>query len=291
MHRSLILFRNHQTHTLNGGSQIRNIGHQLYGAVGGDHLTPIQEIAIQQTADQGGIADLVQNVLRSQGEGCIFIGIGKDLFHFLQALCRHNIAQAAANGTFCVPGTASQTETVHGNGGNAIVLHLELDTGQHRAALIDRNGKDRTADQILQCVLGNVNGTAAVNVRQLRVILGTFCTDSKGSVTAADRYLIILIHHDGNRTFRQAADDISKESCGQDAGTDLGNFGIDLVRNGSFHIIAGKGQAVSGSAENALQNSQTALLCNGTACNIQALHQHTFFTGKTHKHFPFCLDK
>ena len=62
-----MLFRNDQTYAVHRGSQIAHIGHQLDGAVGRNHTTPIQEVAFQQTTYQGGIADLEQNVLGAQG--------------------------------------------------------------------------------------------------------------------------------------------------------------------------------------------------------------------------------
>ena len=47
---------------------------------------------------------------------------------------------------------------------------------------------------------------------------------------------------------------------------------------------------MTGLAQNAFDDGKTALLGNGTACDIQALNQHAFFTGKTHIDYPFLLN-
>ena len=264
--------------------------HQLHRAIGGNHLPPVQEITLQQTADQGRAADLEQNMLGAQRESSLFIGIGEDLFHFLQCLGRHNKAHGSADGAFGVPSAASQTETVHSDGGNRAFLHFELDTGVDGTALIFRNRKNGAGDHLLQRSLGDMNSTAVIHLGQLRIILSAFCADGKGSISAADGNLKAFVHHHSHRPLGQTANDITKKSGRENAGTGFGDLCINMIGNGSFHIVAGELQIIFCIAENTFQNGQAALLSYGSACNIQALNQHTFFTGKTHIHFPFCLN-
>jgi hypothetical protein len=51
----------------------------------------------------------------------------------------------------------------------------------------------------------------------------------------------------------------------------------------SFHIITDQAQIVVSPAEDAFNGTQSALLGDGTAGDIQACYQHAFFTGKTYR--------
>ena len=181
-----------------------------------------------------------------------------------------------------MPGAAGKTEAVHSHCGNGIVLHLEFHTGVDGSALVFRYGEDGAGDQLLQRGLGNIHTAALVHIGQLRIILGRLCGNSKGSVARPDGYLIIVVHHNSDGTFRQTADNIAEQLCRQDAVAGIMDLGVDVIGDGSFHIVAGQIQTVGGITQNALDSRQCALLGNGSAGNIQARDQHAFFTGKTH---------
>ena len=265
------------------------MGAQLNGAICGHNSAPIQEVTLQQAADQGGVADFKQNVLGAQGEGGVFLGIGQDLFHFLQAGGRHHEGQGAAGGIFRMPGAAGQAEAVHSDGGNGIFLHFKFDTGMDGAALVLGHGKNGAADQLLQLVLRDLDGTAGVDVGQLGIVLGGLGGDGKGGVTGPDGHLVVVIHHDGDGTLRQAADNITKEAGRQDALTGFGHISLQGVGDAGFHIVAGEAHAVAGPAQDAFDHSQAALLSDRPAGNCQARGQHIFFTGKTHTRGSFLL--
>ena len=227
-------------------------------------------------------------MLGTQGEGGVLFGIGQDLFHFLQACGGNDEAQGAAQGFLGMPGAAGQTETVHGDGRNGVVSHFELDAGMDGTALILGDGKNGAGDQLLQSGLGDLDGLALIDVGQVGVILGTFSGNVERCVAGTDGDLVVVVDNDGDRALGQAADDIAKELGRQDALTGIGDFGVDLVGDGSLHIVAGQMQAVTGLAQDAFDDRQAALLSNRSACDIQALNQHAFFTGKAHSSSPHC---
>jgi hypothetical protein len=69
-----------------------------------------------------------------------------------------------------------------------------------------------------------------------------------------------------------------------------GDFGIDLVGDGGFHVVARQAQAMAGPAEDTLQDREAALLSHGAGGNIQTRREHTFFTGKAHDRSPFLVN-
>ena len=187
-------------------------------------------------------------------------------------------------------GTAGKTETVHRNGGNGSVLHLELDAGVNGTTLVFRNGKNGAGDQFLHGRLGDADALAGVDIGQNGVVIGTFGRNIEGSIAGADGHLVIIVHHNSDGTFRQTADDVAKKAGGQDAGAAVGHIGFDLVGDGGFHIVAGEAQADGGgTAEDAFDDGKTALCSHGTAGDIQTSGQHAFFTGKTHSGHPFLI--
>ena len=184
-------------------------------------------------------------------------------------------------------GAAGKSKTIHCDGRDGIVSDLELDAGVDGTALIFRNRKDGAGDQLLQRVLGDFDGTAGVDVGQVRVILGALGRNGEGCIACPDGDLVIVVNHNGDRTFGELTDDIAKELGRQDAGTGIGNVCFHAVSDGGFHIVAGEGQVIACVAEDTLDNAEGTLLGDCSACNIQALNQHAFFTGKAHISFPF----
>ena len=263
------------------------MGAELDGAIGWHDPAPIQEFAFQQAADQGSAADLEQNVLGSQAEAGLIFTIGEDLFHFLQSCGRNHKAELAAGAIFGMPGPASQTEAVHGDGRDAVLLHLKLDAGVDGTALIFGHGENGTGNQFLQLILGNGNAAADADIRQLRIIVGILCGNGKGSVAGTDGNLVALVHHHGDGTLGEPADNVAKKSGRQDALTGIGHICVYDIGNTGFHIVAGKAQLLAGLAEDTLQDRQTAFRGYCPSGNIQTLNQQTFFTGKTHSRLPF----
>ena len=179
-------------------------------------------------------------MLGAQGESGILVGVGEDLFHFLQAGGGDNKAQLPAGFLFRMVSPAGQTETVHGHGGDGIVGDLKLHAGVDGASLIFGHGKQGAADQFPELVLRNTDGTAGVDIGQLWVILSAFGGDGKGSVTGTDGHLEVIVHNYGDRAFRQPADNVTEELGRQDALAGVGDFGVDGIGNGGFHIVAGE---------------------------------------------------
>ena len=287
--RALVLFRNDQTNAINGGCQVGHISHQLDGAVGGDDPLPIQEVTLQQTADQSCAADLEQDVLGADGERGITLSIGQNLFHFLQALGRNNEGQGPVHGIFGMESPAGQTETVNSNGRNHAFIYFKPDASVNGPALVIGNRENGAGNQILQRALGNIDAAAVAHIGQFRIIIGRLGGNGERRVTGPDGDLKIVIHHHGYRAFRHTADNITEELCRQYAGAGIGNLAVDKISNSGLHIIAGEAQTGTGFAKNTLDHRQAALLSNGTAGNIQALEKLTFFTGETHTLRSFSL--
>ena len=223
----------------------------------------------------------------SDGKTGFIRRIGENFLNFLQAGRGHHEGAGPAGGRVEMEGPAGQTEAVHGDGGNSGILHLEFHTGMDGPALIFGHGEDGSADQLLQSVLGHINGAAHIDVGQFGVILGVLGGDGEGGVAGADRHLIALVHHNGDGAFRQTADDVAEELGGQDAHTGVGNLGVDGVGNGGFHIVARQAQVHAGAAEDALDDGKTALLSHRPGGNVQAGQEHAFFTGKAHRDSSF----
>lgn len=178
--RGLKLLGDDQTHALDGAGKIAHICDELDRAARGDHLFPVQEVAVQQTANQSRAADLEQDVLGAQGKDGILLGIGENLLHFLQGLGGDHEGQRPAGGLLGMPGPAGQTEAVDSDGGNGVVLHLKPDTGVDGAGLIFGDGEDGAADELFQGILGNADAPALANIGQIGVILGIFGGDGEG---------------------------------------------------------------------------------------------------------------
>ena len=228
-------------------------------------------------------------MLGSQRECGIIVHIGQDLLHFLQAGGRHDEAQFTAGLLIRMETAAGQTEAVHGDGGDGGIGDLKLDTGMDGAALIFTDGKNRAGDQFLQLVLRDADGSAGVDIGQIGVIVSTLSGNGEGCVACTDGHLVALVHHNGDGAFGQAADNVAKELSGQDALAGVGDLSFHIIGNRGFHVIAGEADAQTCLAQDTFDGGQTALLGDGAACNVQALNQHTFFTGKTHIQFPFLV--
>ena len=186
-------------------------------------------------------------------------------------------------------GAPGQPEAVHGYRGDGIIGHLEFYAGVDGPTLIFGHGKNGAGNQILQLALRQHHRTAAVYVRQLRVILGGFGGNGERGIACPNGNLVILAYHHGHRAFRQSADDVAEELGREDALAGIGHIRFDIIGNGGFHIVAGKAQPYLGTAQNTLDDGKTALLSDGSSGDIQSRNQHTFFTGKTHGQHPFLL--
>ena len=228
-------------------------------------------------------------MLGAKGEGGVFLAVGENLLHFLQSRGRHHKFHGSAGILLRVEGAPGQTKAVHGDGGDGIPGDLELDAGVNGSALILRHGKNGAGDQVFQLTLGDQHRTAVVDIRQLGVVLGSLRGDGEGGVAGADGDLVCLIHHHGDRSLRQAADNVAEEPGRENAPAGIGNLGLDVIGDSGFHIIACETQTVARDAEDALDHSQIAFLGHSAACNVQTLNQQIFFTGKTHGGHPFLL--
>ena len=132
-----------------------------------------------------------------------------------------------------------------------------------------------------------MDGTAVVDIRQLRVILGGFSGDGEGGIAGPDGDLVGLVHHYGDGTLRKAPDDIAEKLGREDAVAGVGDLRVDVIGDGGFHIVAGEAQAHAGPAEDALDDGKAAFLSHSPSRDIQARDQHAFFTSKTHSQVPF----
>ena len=183
-------------------------------------------------------------------------------------------------------GTACQPEAIHRHSSDGIIGDLELHAVVDGACLVIRYGKDGAGDQLLEFVLRNADGVAAADIRQVGVFVGGFCADGKGGVAGADGHMVLLVHHNGDGPFGQTANDVT-EQLGEDALALVGHVGGNLIGNGSFHIIAGEGDAAASLTEDALDGGQSAFLRHGAPGNVQPLQEQAFFTGKSHIAVPF----
>ena len=184
-------------------------------------------------------------------------------------------------------GPPGQSEAVHGNSGDGIVGYFKLDAGVDGPALIFRYGKNGAGNQLLQLTLGDGHRPPAVDIRQLRIILGGFGGDGEGGVACPDGDLVVLPNHHGDRPLRQTADNVAEKLSWQNTLAGVGHIRFDIIGNGGLHIISGKTQSHLCLAENTLDNAEAALLRHGASGDIQACNQHTFFTGKAHGLHPF----
>ena len=183
-------------------------------------------------------------------------------------------------------GAPCQPEAIHRHSSDGIIGDLELHAVVDGACLIVRHGEDGAGDKLFEFVLRNADGVAAADIRQVGVFVGGFCADGKGGVAGADGHMVLLVHHNGDGSFGQAANDVT-EQLGEDALALVGDIGGNLIGNGSFHIVAGKGDAAASLTENTLDGRQGAFLRHSAPGNVQPLQKQTFFTGKSHIAVPF----
>ena len=186
-------------------------------------------------------------------------------------------------------GAARQTETVHGDGGDGIVGNFKFHAGVDGAGLIFADRENGAGNQLLQSVLRYPDGVTGIDVRQIGIVVGALGGNGEGGKARPDGDLEVFIHHHGDRPFGQTADNVTEQSGGQNARARVADLRFNQIGNGGFHIVAGKGDAGTGPAEDPLNGGKTALLRHGSSGNIQSLHQGIFFTGKSHNKLPSCL--
>ena len=228
-------------------------------------------------------------MLAAQQEGGHFLGIRQDLFQLLQPLRGNHEIHLPGQPLFGVVGPTGQTEAVHGYGGDGGIGYLKFYAVVDRPGLVVGHGKDGSGDQLLELALGDLNGAAVVDVRQLRIVLGVFGRNGEGGEAGPDGDLEGRVNHHGDRPFRQAADNVAEELGRQDALAGFFDVGIDLIGNAGLHIITGEENTVSGSAQNALDQAQRAFDRYGTGRDIESLKQLIFFTGKAHARSSFLV--
>ena len=228
-------------------------------------------------------------MLAAQQEGGGILGIRQNLFQFLQALGRNDEAHLPAKPLLGVIGPPGQTEAVHGNGGHRGIGYLEFYAVVDRPGLIVGHREDGSGNQLLQPVLGNLDRPSVIDVGQLGVILGIFRGNGKGGEARPDGYLEGRIHHNGNRPFRQTADNVAEEFGGQDTFAGFSYIGFNIIGDAGLHIITCEGNTVSGSAQDALDQAQRAFDRYGTGRDIESLKQLIFFTGKAHARSSFLV--
>ena len=189
-----------------------------------------------------------------------------------------------------VTGSPGQTVAVHRHHGHHIVLHLEQAARMDGAALVFGHGKNRTGNHFPQLSLGHLYATAALHVRQLRVILGIGGGKGEAGEPRFNGNLEILVHGDGHGPLRQTADDIEKQPGRHNAGAGLPDIRVHGHGNGGFQVVAGQLQTVdSGPAENTLDGGQGAFRGHGAAGYGDGRNQGTFFTGKSHRARSFAI--
>ena len=176
-------------------------------------------------------------MLGTQSKRSIFLRIGHNFFHFLQTCGRYHKVQLPACGLFRMIGTAGQPESIHSHSGDRSVSNFKFHSGVDGATLIFRNRKDGAGDQFFQFLLWNLDGPSIVDIRQLRIFLGRLCRNGEGCVTRPDRNLKSLVHHNGDRTLRQTADDISEQFSRQNALAGVRYLSFNFIGNCGFHII------------------------------------------------------
>ena len=229
----------------------------------------------------------------TQGEGYLVVSVGEDFFQFFQARsrdhegkfqarCRNHEGKLPSRSFLGVVGTPGKSEAVHGDGRDPVLLHLKFNARMDGTALILGNGKDGAGNQLFHSRLRDADAPSISHIGKVGVFVGGFGGDGKGGIARPDGYFIVVIHHHCDRAFRQTADNVAKQSCRQDALAHIGNLGLDEVGDGGFHIVAGKAQAVSGFAEDALNGGDGAFLGDGSAGDVQAGKESVFFTGKAH---------
>ena len=189
-------------------------------------------------------------------------------------------------------GPSCQTEAVHSHGGYGGIGNLKLHAVVDGPGLIVGHGKDGAGNQLLQFVLRNQNGPSVIHIGQLRIILGAFGRNGKGGKARPDGYLILgFVHHHGDGTLRQTPDNVAKELGRQNAGAGLHHISVNVIGNAGFHIVAGERDTVTSLAENAFNETQTALYSHRSGGYVESLQQCVFFTGKAHGKTSFLLNK
>ena len=76
------LLRDDEADTLDGIGHLCHVDRQLDRLVLRQHAPPIQKFTLQNTADERGISDGKENVLRARIEGCGVLGVAEDFFDF-----------------------------------------------------------------------------------------------------------------------------------------------------------------------------------------------------------------
>ena len=225
-------------------------------------------------------------MLGAHGKGHVLVGIRDDLFHFLQAPGGHHKAQLPARGLGGVEGSSCQAEAVHRHGGDGVVLHFKLHAVVDGPGLVVGHGKDGAADELFQLVLGDPYCLALQHVRKVRVVVGAFRLNGKGSVAGADGHIEAVVHHNRHIPLGKTPDNVAKQPGGEHTLSAVGNVGVHAVGDGGLHVKPGEAQTGTCPAEDALQNRKAALLGRRTGSDEEALNQRVFFTGKSHSRSP-----
>ena len=193
------------------------------------------------------------------GDGCGFLCIGADFFHFGEGGARHNKGKFFRTFFFFdVLTPQGQAIAVYRDHGKAILIHLKEGTGVDGAAFIVADGEDGLGDHGFQFILGNGKGILVLNSGKFWKFLRVRAQDVEFAHTAFDVDHIIFGGKDHN-VVRELTNDLPKETSAQDqsaARLDIGgNDGADT----SFQIIAGEAQFLIGFQKDAFQSGNGAL--------------------------------
>ena len=279
---ALELFADNEGDTVHAGQQLLGGSGDLHGVVSGDGLPPGQELTFQTAGDEDGGADLKEDVTGALVDRHGLVGLPADLFHFAQGSAGDHELKGAVLLGDRFP-AKSQTEAVHGNQGQTVLVHHEEGAGVDGTALVLADGEDGLADHGTEGLLGDLQGVLVFHVGQLREVLGVDAHEVELTHAAGDVDLqVFLLENDG--VVCHLADDLTEKAGGQDHGAGF----LDICLNGGTDagllVVAGNENVagVLGLQQEALQGRNGALGGDCPGGSHNGALKKRFLTGKFH---------
>ena len=121
--------------------------------------------------------------------------------------------------------------SVHGNHGQALVLHVEERAGIDGAHVGRGDGEDGLIDHAAQGVLRQADRIQAVHAGHFRVIGGGHAHEVIVAAAAFDVDVIVIVGAHGDDAVRQAADHLAEEARADDHGARLLHVRLDCGIN------------------------------------------------------------
>ena len=226
-------------------------------------------------------------MFRAEVERAVVVAVGQDLLDLLQRRRRCDELHLPANAALRRPAPQREAIAVDRDDRDPVVRNFEQAARMDGARLIFADREDRPGDHLLQLLLRQHDALLALDIRQLRIVLGAHRRDGERRDAAPDGDLEVLVYADLDGIVRQLPHDVEEQPRREDGLAGLADVGDDADGDPRFQIIPGKHHLHTRADIDALECGDGALHGDGPAGDRDGRDEQIFFTGKFHRGSSF----